>query len=374
MSQMPVVTTSQVSWRLLLAGALTAAVPLTPLSAEAFYQQTSLEGPVGSDLGGVWLSVQNVGPEFRISFPRPEAGPAIPLEVSPPPASMEALVGPKPMGVAIKKCDPPGFCNQNGLLEGDVIVAVNSRPITDMASYESALTNPAKTMLLSIRRPALQMTTVRLVKIRYQAESAEQAEAEADSAGTSVAVEALAVKVVDAALPFADKVEESRSTHVLFQPSAEQVQHLADKWSELERNAPPLYVNGKHRFIARSMFDESLNSDRSLDDSKFALIMDLKSNPTSGGGGQVIDVYGIESVGPRELSGNYVSVTIANAPFPINIEFKGRFRMTRIADYSDLDDKVQAARAAAMKPKDDLDKYETLPEVPAPGTPAPKVE
>jgi hypothetical protein len=120
--------------------------------------------------------------------------------------------------------------------------------------------------------------------------------------------------------------------------------------------------------VSKSAYDESLLADKSLQNASFAVVMDLKSNPGRGGGGQVIDVYGIESLDSKKMSGSYVSVTMANAPFPINIEFKGRFEMTKVAEWSDEDDKLRAAEDA-KRPKEDLDKIKTLPDVPAPAKP-----
>ena len=80
------------------------------------------------------------------------------------------------------------------------------------------------------------------------------------------------------------------------------------------------------------------------------------------------------AMGSAPISGTAEGDTFSFAsnittPFPINIEFKGRFEMTKIAEWSDQDDKNRAA-AEAKKPKEDLDKYKTLPDVPAPAKPA----
>ena len=71
--------------RPLLTGALSA-VLASPLPAAAFFQSTKLEGTIGSDIGGVWLSVQQVMPEFRINYPKPAGGKAVPVEAGPIPS------------------------------------------------------------------------------------------------------------------------------------------------------------------------------------------------------------------------------------------------------------------------------------------------
>ena len=71
----------------------------------------------------------------------------------------------------------------------------------------------------------------------------------------------------------------------------------------------------------------------------------------------------------KAIDGQYVTVTMASAPFPINIEFKGRFHMVKIAAWSDEDDKIRSKDAANRPSKEDLSKFKTLPDVPAPGKP-----
>lgn len=337
---------------------------VVPASASAFFQNTKLEGAVGTDLGGVWLSVHHVMPEFRISYPRPAAGPPIPVEVGPIPADLEPLTGKNPAGVSIVKCTDPGFCTDNGLLVGDILIKVNATELKDVATFENAVPTHVSQVLLSVRRPALKMTTTRLFKIRYAAKGSEVD-------GSTVAEEELGIHLLDVKLPFTEEVEKSRQSHSLFHPSAEVLAELSKSWFELPNSTPLLYLNGSHRFVAQSNFDEALAADQNLARSKFALILDLQGNPIRGGGGKVIDVYGLEDIDAKTLAGSFVTVTIASAPFPINIEFKGRFEMTKVAEWSLEDDKVRAKRDAAREPAEDLSKFKTLPDVP-PAEPADK--
>jgi hypothetical protein len=362
MTQLPFPTISEGSRRRFAAGALAASL-LAPTQAPAFFQQTSLEGTLGTDVGGVWLSVHHIVPEFRISYPKPTSGPAVPIEVGPVTPELFRLVGEKPIGVVITKCVENTFCSENGVLVGDVIVEVNSRPTPDVAAFQEATSNPPQMVLLSIRRPALQMSTVRLFKVKYGAGQTKGA-----GEGTSTAEETLDIRLLDVKLPLDENVEKSRTGHTLVVPTPEELETIGRTWAELPAQTPLRYATGKHRFVARAAYDESLLSDKNLQNASFAIVMDLKSNPSRGGGGQVIDVYGIESLDSKKMSGSYVSVTMANAPFPINIEFKGRFEMTRIADWSDVDEKKRAIEDA-KRPKEDLDKIKTLPDVPAPAKP-----
>ncbi|HXC52071.1 MAG TPA: hypothetical protein VN634_14385 [Candidatus Limnocylindrales bacterium] len=329
---------------------------LTSSPAPAFFQQTKLEGPIGTDIGGVWVSVQNVMPEFRISYPKPANGKAVPFTVEPIPEELAAVMGPKLAGVSVVSCDHSTFCAENGIVTGDVVIRINSADITDVASFEKAVENLPPQILLSIRRPALRMVTARLLKIKYTNQGKETQEG-------SEQQEDLDVQVLDVALPFDAAIESSRQKHTPFEPSAADLETIKAKWSSFPLSNPLRYMTGEHRFVAKSNFDQSLEADKLLANAKYALIMSMEGNPVQGGG-KVIDVYGIESLSEKSMEGAYVSVTMASAPFPINIEFKGRFKMQRLADWSDEDDKLRMKNAANRKPAEDLSKFKLDPDVP----------
>jgi hypothetical protein len=347
-----------------LAVGVLAASALLPVSAAAFFQQTKLEGAVGTDIGGVWLSVHQIMPEFRIQYPKPAEGrPAIPLEVGPIPGDLEPITGKNPAGVSVVGCTDASFCGEHGIVPGDIVIKVNAAEITDVASWKKALENLPPNVLLSVRRPAIKMTTARLLKIRYKAEGRETDEG-------SVAQESVDVRLLDVKLPFQDQLDATRHSHAFFQPTPEQLEQVAKGWTTLAESSPPVLVKGSHRFVAEAAFDESLARD--LRNTKYAIVMDMEGNPAAGGG-KVIDIYGIENVDGKTMEGSYVTVTIASAPFPINIEFKGRFKMYRVADWSDEDDRLRR-EAASAKAKEDLSKVKTLPDVPPPGTAKPSAE
>jgi hypothetical protein len=50
-----------------------------PNPASAFFQNTKLEGTIGSDIGGVWLDMHHVMPEFRITYSKPATGKPVPV-------------------------------------------------------------------------------------------------------------------------------------------------------------------------------------------------------------------------------------------------------------------------------------------------------
>ncbi|HEY2776085.1 MAG TPA: hypothetical protein VGK20_18740 [Candidatus Binatia bacterium] len=361
MSRFHFMTISKCSRRRVALGALAAAL-VCPVSSFAFYQETKLEGEVGSDIGGVWLSVQQVMPEFRISYPKPVAPrPPLPFSVGPIPADLEPLLGKGSAGVIVTGCSDEAFCRSNSILTGDVLLKINTNDITDVDSFHKVASGDLPpSILLSMRRPALKQTSARLMKIRYTGSGKETAQG-------SELQEKLELRVLDVKLPFSDEIAKTYETHQTFAPSAAQLENLGKTWAELPTNAPPLLFKASHRAVAKDNFDEALSSDQALTKSRLAFVMDFEGNPTigGGGGGKLVDLYGIETIEPKSMDGNYISVAIANAPFPINIEFKGRFHMTRVADYSDKDDELRAKEEQA-KPREDLSKYKTLPDVPAP--------
>lgn len=348
-----------------LAGVLAAAL-LVSTDASAFLQQTTLEGAVGADIGGVWLSVQHIMPEFRITYPKPAQGRAVPFTVGPIPADLEPATGKNPKGVVVVQCSDPAQCEEQGILVGDIILAVNSVEVADPAAFEARIQNLPASVMLSMRRSAIRMTTAKLLKIRYQAGAAE-----AEGAST-LGEEKVDLRILDVALPFAKQLEGTRTTNTFFEPTTADLEAVGKDWAGLPPSSPVLFVNGKHRFVASASYDEALAGDKNLKGTRYAIVMDLEANPIRGAGGKVVDIYGLETVDAKTIEGSYVTATIASAPFPINVEFKGRFRMTRVADWSDADDKARAAKAAANRPAEDLKKYELAPDVPPPAAADPK--
>jgi hypothetical protein len=344
----------------LTAGAIVASL-FFPSVSPAFFQETKLDGAIGSDIGGVWLSVQQEMPEFRITYQKPAEGPPVPVKVAPIPGSLHPATGRNPAGVAITNCEDSGFCGDNGLVTGDIIIKVNSTAITDAASFEAAQKDPPPTMVLSVRRPALAMTTARLLKIKYDNEGRETVEG-------SEQAEKVDLKVLDVVLPFDAALQATRESHKFFEPSAADLAALGKDWARLEPQRPASFIKGTHRIAAKASFDESLQGDESLKNAKVAIVMDMEGNGLSGPGGKVVDVYGVESIGDGKMEGSYVNASLASAPFPINIEFKGRFVMTRVAAWSNADD-VEHQKQKQTRPKEDLSKYKTLPDVPPPSKP-----
>src|SRR5262249_42653596 len=162
--------------------------------------------------------------------------------VGPIPPELASIMGSNASGVAIQTCDQSNFCSENGVVQGDVVIRVNSADITDVASFDKATADLPPTVLLWIRRPALRMTTGRLLKIKYANEGKETAEG-------SESQESVDVQVLDVALPFADALETSRQKHTAFEPTPADLQNLGQKWAELPLANPLRYLSGDNRLV-----------------------------------------------------------------------------------------------------------------------------
>ncbi|HYB98531.1 MAG TPA: PDZ domain-containing protein [Candidatus Limnocylindrales bacterium] len=283
----------------------------------------------------------------------------MPFKVGPIPTGLELVVGKEPKGAAITELTDAGKAADLGLLVGDIIIKMNATDIDSPATFEKALENVPQQVLLSVRRPQIRMTSTRLLKIKY-----EVTEAAAEGA-SAIGSEKLDIEVLEVTLPFQDQVEKTRQTHELWQPTAADLEGLKKNWFELPARSPAVFTKGTHRVVAAANFDDALSSDRGLAKAKFAIVMDFEGNPMRGGG-KSIDIYGFEAVGKDAMDGTYVTATIASAPFPINIEFKGRFQMVKVDDWSDKD--TEARKSKKAQPKEDLNKYEVLPDT-APSQP-----
>jgi len=349
---------------LALAPALTLA--LAARDASAFFQKTTLEGTVGSDVSGVWLAVQHMMPSFRVRLDRDPKNIA-PFKVGPIPKDLAPAFGDNPKGVVITSFTDPAASDKYGIFEGDVITEVNTTDIADEKDFEKALGDVKEWFLITTRRAALRFSSARIIKIEYKA-----AEKEVD--GTSQLDEKIDVRVGDGMLPFQGQIDEARKTNKFFTPTKEQITALKDGWYKLNPPDKAIFVNGEHRIVAASKYDEGLRSDDNLKGTTFAIISTLQGNPLAGGGGRSIAIYGFEKMEPK-LSGTYVESTLATAPFPISIEFDGRFEMTKIADFSNKDSEYRTAQVQAegkKKQEEQGRNVKLAPDVPADIPAAPK--
>jgi len=351
--------------RCALSLAFLAAAAVQPGTADAFYQKTTLEGTLGRDISGVWLVVHNVMPSFRIRLDR-DPKTVAPFTVGPLPKELAPAVGPDLKGVVIKEFTVPGAGDKYGLFVGDVITRVNNTNVSDEKEFAKALKDVKDWYLLSVQRPALKFSSARIVKIKYEA-AAKEAEG-----SSQLGPEKVEVRVVEGELPFKDQIDQAKAQGAFFAPSKEQIDDLKASWFKLPNPKQPLYVNGEHRVVSAASYDTSLREDDNLKTSVFAMVTTLQANPMAGGGGRNIVIYGFEKIDEQAASGSYVDSILASAPFPISIEFDGRFEMTKLAPYSDKDAEFQAAATKQKAKEKQAEENKTIqlaPDVP-PGLPA----
>lgn len=330
---------------------------LTPLpAANAFYQTTVTEGILGHNLDGVWFVEHHMMPEFRVRLEREKVG--IPFEVGPIDLEQAAFTGQSVGGVQIAKITDSSVAASLGLFQGDLITQVNQDKLTDgVKSYQATLAKGTPALLLSVRRPKLKLNSVAVVKIRYQAK---QAEVDGQS---RIVEESVRWNYLDLKLPFADELEQARQKGAIWHISDAQFKDLRKNWWKIDPKDPPTFVKGEHRLVAPEAYDSSLRLDDNVKDALFALVTVETSNPLAGTPGRQISSYGFRRVTPDDVTGTYVQATLANAPFPISLQFKGVFRMRKLADYSDKD----VARRTTAEKKQAVEEQENVkvaPDIP----------
>ena len=331
-----------------------AALVATP--ADAFYQETTLEGRIGTDISGVWLIVADTAAEFRVRVSREIDDSEVPVAVEALAGRHSRVVGKDGSGVVVTKILDPKLASGGALIPGDVIVAVNGKEIADPAEFRRAAASPSRLVIMQARRPALQQTKAALWKISYEIDEA----AAADGAIS----EELKVEMLGQRLPFEDELDRSRRKRDLWDLKETHLAALRQNWHTLPVPDPLTFVGGKHRVVGASAYDQALAGDANLVNTGFAVVSDMRPNPVLGGSGKSIWVHGFQSVGSDAMDGTLVEAAMASAPFPISVEFKGRFRAVRIDDYSDKDVKHRLD-GAKKEEAEDLDSFELEPDIPA---------
>jgi len=332
-----------------------AATVVAPLGAEAFYQKTDVEGTLAEDIGGIWLAVYHMAPTFRVRVDTVEETKA-PWKVGPLGSDLVLLMGENPRGVVITEIPDPSTTGKYSLFPGDIIIKVNTVLVNNVDDYNAALQDVKEWFLVTIRRPQLQNSKARLLKIKYEADEVEE------NGSSTIGNERVTFRVLLNQLPFEDEIEQARQARKLYEVNAEQIDGLRETWFDLAVPEMSPFVSGEHRIVAADDYDQSLRRDDALRDTRFAIISQLKGNPLAGQVGQKIGIYGVLSISDGKIVGTYVESSMASAPFPISIDFNGTFTMTRIDDYSDKDIEALNKR----KPPEEIqnDDVETAPDVP----------
>ncbi len=306
-----------------------------PLTARGFFQSTEVAGVIGTDVSGIWLAVYHTMPTFRVRLDTVEKTVA-PFEVGPISKAVASLFYGSPKGVQITKFGDPRVSRKFGIFEGDVITKLNTKEISGVEDFQKALENvSAKWFLITVMRPRLARSRVQTVKIAYDVSETQSEES------SEIGTERVRFTIVDGTLPFAGAIAEAEKNHELFEPAKEHIEALRRQWFSLPQPEKPVFVRGIHRIVGSDEYDASLRGDPNTRGALFAITSTLDGNPMLGGG-KTVAVYGVRKVTPDRIEGSYVESTLANAPFPISIEFSGAFRMIKLEPYSNKDVEYRA--------------------------------
>jgi hypothetical protein len=342
---------------LAVAGVAFAGVTLAPRPGLAlFVQQSNTEGVIAQDIGGIWLSVHDVMPEFGSQIRREEGDKTIPFKIGPLGEALKPFIGPDAKGVMVTEI-PESASAELGILQDDMIIALNSQPVADEADFERELAKAQRLIVLTVRRPAIGFTTTRLLKVQWEAVHSE------DENSSALVETPVRVQVMDVKLPFQQAVNDTRNGPQTWAPSKEVLEDLEANWWQLPPNDPAAFVKGEHRVVAADHYDSALVTDDISRGKMFAITSDLTGNPLLGGGRSVV-IYGVGEVAGDRIRGDFIEAALGAAPFPISVEFKGRFTWYRIDDYSNKDVEAASAERKANQ-EQDMKNYEVLPDVPA---------
>lgn len=124
-------------------------------------------------------------------------------------------------------------------------------------------------------------------------------------------------------------LDQANEANSRWEPSAQQLQDLRNAWATL---APETRGASKVETMidGRDAFDETLKKDETTKDSPFVIRQMVSYLPGAQRPIKDVLVYGVTEQLPDGFGGKYVSASIAAAPFPVPISFKGTFRMYRL--------------------------------------------
>jgi hypothetical protein len=112
-------------------------------------------------------------------------------------------------------------------------------------------------------------------------------------------------------------------------PTAQDLETIAEQWDSL----PPEdrgFADVAIKLVGKDGFDDTINGEDRLKDSTW--VAQVSGNFRPGGGRPVreVTILGANQQTEDGWSGNYMSVAVANAPFPVPIQLNGTFRMWKV--------------------------------------------
>lgn len=123
--------------------------------------------------------------------------------------------------------------------------------------------------------------------------------------------------------------KEASNARTSWSPTPEQLDAIRAAWDTLPPEDRGL-ASVETKLVGKDAFDDTIKGEASVKDSLW--VAQTMGNFHQGGGRPVREVviYGANAQTDEGWSGNYMSVAVANAPFPVPIQLGGTFRMWRM--------------------------------------------
>ena len=129
--------------------------------------------------------------------------------------------------------------------------------------------------------------------------------------------------------PLSAAIAAANAEHRGWEPSIADLQRLRDEWQRLEPEGRELAAV-ETVIIGRDAFSDQTKADEKMRDARFVIQQNLSYRPGVGRPIKDTILYGAMAPAPLGYSGNYASVTLAAAPFPVTIPLSGSFHMYRL--------------------------------------------
>ena len=114
-----------------------------------------------------------------------------------------------------------------------------------------------------------------------------------------------------------------------WEPTEQQLHALRDGWDTLQPDRPPV-ASIETTISGPDAPGDLVKTEPTMQDALFAIAMVINFAPGPDRPTKDVMVFGAKEKTDDGYRGTYAGVTLANAPFPIPIAFKGTFRMYRL--------------------------------------------
>ena len=114
-----------------------------------------------------------------------------------------------------------------------------------------------------------------------------------------------------------------------WEPTEQQLHQLRDAWDTLQPDTPPV-ASIETTISGPDAPGDLAKTEPTMNDSLFVIAMVIVFTPGPDRPTKDVMVFGAKEKTDDGYRGTYAGVTLASAPFPIPITFKGTFRMYRV--------------------------------------------